>query len=92
MRVTTKQSKFSWVVFIIVKSFLFQASTLLVLSSYKAIVFPKVSQMKPRWIGVQAGSKLVFTQFIDEPQYMNTKAITWIWKITLHLHLAWFVK
>ena len=41
MRVPTKQSRFSWVVFFIVKSFLAQASTLVVLSSGKVIVFVK---------------------------------------------------
>ena len=29
---------------------------------------------------------------MDQPQHMNTKAITWIWKIALHLHFIWFVK
>ena len=29
---------------------------------------------------------------MDQPQQMNTKATTWIWKINLPLHLAWFVK
>ena len=78
MRVPTKQSRFSQVVFFIARSFLVQASTLLVLSSCKAIVFLKVSQRKPRWRGIPVDFKFVFTQFIDETQYMNTKAITWI--------------
>ena len=78
IRVPTKQSRFSRVVFFIAKSFLVQAFTLLVFSSRKAIVLLKVSQMKLRLIGVPVGSKFVFTQFIDQPQHMNTKAITWI--------------
>ena len=78
IRVPTKQSRFSQVVFFIAKSLMVQASTPLVLPSSKSIVFLKVSQMKLRLIGVPVGSKFVFTQFIDQPQHMNTKAITWI--------------
>ena len=56
------------------------------------IVFFKVFQRKPKWRGIPVGSKMVFTQLLDQPQHMNTRAITWIWKITLHLHFTWFVK
>ena len=47
MRVPTKQSRSSWLVFFTVRSFLAQASTLVVLSLGKAIDFLKVSQSIP---------------------------------------------
>ena len=85
MRVPNKLSRSSWVVFLFARSLLAQLSTRVVLSSGKEIVIPTVSQKKLRWMGVLLGSKIVFTQFIDQPQHMNTKAITWISKIALHL-------
>merc|ERR1712112_325790 len=90
--VPTKHSRSSWVVFLLARSLLAQLYTRVVLSSGKAIVFPTVFQRNPRWVGKLLGSKIVFTQFIDHPQHMNTKAISWISKIALHLHRAWFMK
>ena len=52
MRVPTKLSRSSWVVFLLARSFAAQLSTLVVLSSGKAIVLPTVSQRKQRWMGV----------------------------------------
>ena len=57
-----------------------------------AIVFPMVSQRKLRWSSIRVGSRIVFIQWMDQPQHMNTKAITWISKIALHSHIFWFVK
>ena len=57
-----------------------------------AIVFSMVSQRKLRWRGIWVGSKIVFTQLINQPQHMNTKAITWIWKIALQMYVTLLVK
>ena len=64
------------------------ASTCVVLSSGKAIVFIEVSQRTSKCVGVLLGSRIVFTQLMDQPQDMKTNAITCIWNIALHLHEA----
>ena len=65
MSVPTKHSRSSWVVVLTARSLLVQASTWVVLSSGKAIVFPKVSQRKRRWVGVLVGVNMVLDQLMD---------------------------
>ena len=62
------------------------ASTRVVLSEGKAIVFVEVSQRNPKCVGVLVGSRIVFTQLMDQSQDMKTSAITCMWNIALHPH------